>query len=52
MLLCTKNAVPAKDLPELIAWLKANQDKVSVGTIGVGSAAHVAGVYLRRISRA
>ena len=48
MLLCTKNAVPAKDLPELIAWLKANQDKVSVGTIGVGSAAHVAGVYLRK----
>jgi len=26
------NAVPAKDLRELIAWLKANPDKVSAGT--------------------
>jgi tripartite-type tricarboxylate transporter receptor subunit TctC len=45
MLLLTKNAVPAKNLAELTSWLKANQDKVSVGTIGVGSAAHVAAVY-------
>jgi tripartite-type tricarboxylate transporter receptor subunit TctC len=50
MLLLTKNAVPAKDLPELIAWLKANQEKVSVGTIGVGSAAHVAAVYFQNLT--
>jgi tripartite-type tricarboxylate transporter receptor subunit TctC len=50
MLLLTKDAVPAKDLPELIAWLKANQEKVSVGTIGVGSAAHVAAVYFQNLT--
>jgi tripartite-type tricarboxylate transporter receptor subunit TctC len=49
MLLLTKNAVPAKNLTELVAWLKVNQDKVSVGTIGVGSAAHVAAVYFANL---
>jgi tripartite-type tricarboxylate transporter receptor subunit TctC len=50
MLLLTRNGVPAKNLTELIAWLKANQDKVSVGTIGVGSAAHVAAVYFEHLA--
>jgi tripartite-type tricarboxylate transporter receptor subunit TctC len=50
MLLLTKNAVPAKNLRELIAWLKANQEKISVGTIGVGSAAHVAAVYFENLT--
>jgi tripartite-type tricarboxylate transporter receptor subunit TctC len=50
MLLLTKNDVPAKNLTELTSWLKANQDKVSVGTIGVGSAAHVAAVYYERLA--
>src|SRR5262245_8391327 len=27
-----KNAIPAKDLKELVAWLKANPDKASAGT--------------------
>jgi tripartite-type tricarboxylate transporter receptor subunit TctC len=49
MLLPTKNAVPAKNLTELVTWLKVNQDKVSVGTIGVGSAAHVAAVYFANL---
>ncbi len=49
MLLLTKNAVPAKNLTELAAWLKANEAKVSVGTIGVGSAAHVAAVYFANL---
>jgi tripartite-type tricarboxylate transporter receptor subunit TctC len=46
----TKNAVPAKNLGELTPWLKANQDKISVGTIGVGSAAHVAAVYFGNLA--
>ncbi len=50
MLLVTKNTVPAKNLTELTAWLKANQDKVSVGTVGVGSAAHVAAVYYEHLA--
>lgn len=50
MLLVSKNDVPAKDLKEFLAWARASQDKVSVGTIGVGSAAHVAGVYFEKIA--
>ena len=50
MLLVSKNAVPAKDLKEFVAWVKANQDKAAVGSIGVGSAAHVAGVYFENLA--
>ena len=50
MLLLTKNAVPARNLSELTAWLRTNQEKVSVGTIGVGSAAHVAAVYFQNLT--
>src|SRR5580692_5171643 len=34
----TRKDVPAKDLKELIAWVKANPDKVLAGTSGVGAA--------------
>jgi tripartite-type tricarboxylate transporter receptor subunit TctC len=50
MLLVSKNAVPASDLKALLAYLKQNQDKVSAGSIGVGSAAHVAGVYFEKLT--
>lgn len=50
MVLLANNSVPAKDLRELIAWLKQNQDKASVATIGVGSAAHVAGVTFETLT--
>ena len=46
----SKNAAPAKDLKELIAWIKANPDKVSAGTAGVGSTSHVSGVYFQSIT--
>jgi tripartite-type tricarboxylate transporter receptor subunit TctC len=42
-----KNALPANNLRELIAWLKANPDKASVATVGAGSAAHVCMVYFQ-----
>jgi tripartite-type tricarboxylate transporter receptor subunit TctC len=50
MLLVAKNAVPATDLKEFVAWVRANQDKASAGSIGVGSAAHVAGVYFQNLT--
>ncbi len=50
MLLVAKNAVPAKDLKEFVAWARANQDKLSAGSIGVGSAAHVAGVTFQNLT--
>ena len=37
MLVLAKKALPAADLRELIAWLKANQDKALEGTAGTGS---------------
>jgi tripartite-type tricarboxylate transporter receptor subunit TctC len=46
-LVVTKLGVPATNLKELIAWAKANQDKLSVGTAGAGSASHVSGVYFQ-----
>jgi tripartite-type tricarboxylate transporter receptor subunit TctC len=49
-LIVTKNAVPANNLTNLIAWLKANPDKASQGTAGPGSAAHVAGVFFQSIT--
>jgi tripartite-type tricarboxylate transporter receptor subunit TctC len=45
-----KKSVPANNLKELIAWLKANESKVSAGTAGPGSASHVAGVYFQNIT--
>jgi tripartite-type tricarboxylate transporter receptor subunit TctC len=41
LLVVTSNQVPAKDLKELVAYLKANGDKVSGGTAGVGSGSHI-----------
>jgi tripartite-type tricarboxylate transporter receptor subunit TctC len=49
MMVVTKNAVPAKNLRELIEWLKANSDKVATGTAGVGSASHFSGVYFQNL---
>jgi tripartite-type tricarboxylate transporter receptor subunit TctC len=46
----SKTAAPAKNLMELIAWIKANPDKLSAGTSGVGAATHVAGVLLQRLT--
>jgi tripartite-type tricarboxylate transporter receptor subunit TctC len=44
----TKAALPAKDLRELIAWLKLNPDKVSAANAGVGTSTHVAGLLLQQ----
>ncbi len=40
----------AKDLKEFIAWLKANPDKATEGTAGVGSGQHISGVYFQKIT--
>jgi tripartite-type tricarboxylate transporter receptor subunit TctC len=50
MVLVAKNAVPAKDVKEFIAWARANKDKISAGSVGVGSAAHVAGIYFQNLT--
>src|SRR5215510_10167227 len=43
-----KQALPAKDLTELIAWLKDNPGKATVGIPGVGGGADVLGTYFQR----
>jgi tripartite-type tricarboxylate transporter receptor subunit TctC len=45
----SKNAVPAKDLKELIGWLKANQDKLSWGTAGAGAPGHITALLLQQL---
>jgi tripartite-type tricarboxylate transporter receptor subunit TctC len=51
MVVVSKNTAPAKTLTQLIAWLKANQDKVTAGTAGAGSGSHVAGVYFANLAK-
>jgi tripartite-type tricarboxylate transporter receptor subunit TctC len=43
-----KKALPANDLMELIAWLKANPGKATQGGAGVGGITHVAGVFFQK----
>lgn len=40
---------PANNLKELVAWLKANPGKATMGTSGVGSPSHVAGVLMEQL---
>ena len=49
-ILVSRTAVPAKDLKELVAWVKANGDKVSIGTGGAGTPAHVSAVYFKQLT--
>jgi tripartite-type tricarboxylate transporter receptor subunit TctC len=45
MIIVSKNAVPAKSLGELLAWLKARPTPATAGTAGAGSGSHIAGLY-------
>jgi tripartite-type tricarboxylate transporter receptor subunit TctC len=49
MLIVSKNALPAKNLTELVAWLKANEQKTTIGTAGVGSGTHFSAVYFQNL---
>ena len=46
MLIVTRNDFPAKDVNEFIAYVKANQSKVSLAHAGVGSASHLCGLMM------
>jgi tripartite-type tricarboxylate transporter receptor subunit TctC len=47
-LLLARKAMPAADLKGLIAWLKANPDKASMGVAGAGSMVQVVGVLMQK----
>lgn len=46
----TRKDLPASDLKGLIAYLKANPDKISAGTGGAGAGQHVSGVYFQSVT--
>jgi tripartite-type tricarboxylate transporter receptor subunit TctC len=48
LFIIARKAMPAKDLTELVAWLRANPDKATQGTAGTGGASHLAGVFFQK----
>jgi tripartite-type tricarboxylate transporter receptor subunit TctC len=50
LVIITKNAVPATDLTQLLAWLQANQYRVSFATSGAGSPSHASGLLLQKMT--
>jgi tripartite-type tricarboxylate transporter receptor subunit TctC len=49
-LIVSRKDVPAQNLRDLITWVKANGEKISVGTAGAGTSTHVAGVLFRNLT--
>jgi tripartite-type tricarboxylate transporter receptor subunit TctC len=49
-LLVVNNNVPAKTVPEFVAYLKANPDKLSFGSPGVGTSVHVSGELFKSMT--
>ena len=47
LIIIARNNLPAKDLNELLAWLKANHTKVSQGHIGAAGGPHLCGIELQ-----
>ena len=49
-LIVAKKNLPAKDLRELIVWLKANSATATQGTAGYGSGSHISGIFFQEIT--
>ena len=45
-----RNRLPAKNLRELIDALKANPERLTLGTAGLGSGQHVSGIYFQSVT--
>jgi tripartite-type tricarboxylate transporter receptor subunit TctC len=50
LILVGKPSLPANTLPELLAMLRANPDKFSYGTSGVGTSLHLAGEIFNQVA--
>jgi tripartite-type tricarboxylate transporter receptor subunit TctC len=48
LLIVGRKSLPADDLKGLIAWLKVNPDKASVGIAGVGATGHLTGISFQK----
>jgi tripartite-type tricarboxylate transporter receptor subunit TctC len=49
-MIVARKGMPANDLKEFIAWLKANPSKASQASAGVGSLGHLSGIYFQNIT--
>jgi len=47
-LIVARHDIPANNLKELIAWIKANPDKATEGNSGIGSPSHVSGILFQK----
>jgi tripartite-type tricarboxylate transporter receptor subunit TctC len=48
LLIVGRKDLPTDDLNQLIAWLKSNPEKASVGIAGVGATGHLAGIAFQK----
>ncbi len=48
LMIVGKKALPANDLKEFVAWLKANPDQATQGTTGAGGISTVGGLFFQR----
>ena len=49
-MIAARKSIPANDLREFIAWLKANPNTASQGSAGAGSLGHIGGVYFQNVT--
>ncbi len=47
-LIVSPNSVPTATLKEFVAWIKANPDKVTQGTVGYGTIQHMCGIIMQK----
>jgi tripartite-type tricarboxylate transporter receptor subunit TctC len=52
MVFIARQALPVRDLRELVAWLKSNPDKATFGSVGVGGPARVWGTHFQQATGA
>jgi tripartite-type tricarboxylate transporter receptor subunit TctC len=50
LLMMVHPSVPAKTVPEFIAYTKANPDKINMGSGGIGSTGHMSGELFKMMS--
>jgi tripartite-type tricarboxylate transporter receptor subunit TctC len=49
-IIAVRKGLPVADLAQLISWLKANPDKATAGTAGVGSTSHVNAIKFQAVT--
>jgi tripartite-type tricarboxylate transporter receptor subunit TctC len=49
-LIVGRKELPANNLKELVAWLKANSEKATQGTPGAGGFGHIGGVFFQKVT--